>query len=103
MSYRSDAKPAGSTIPDHEAIETIALSRRSGHFGNYIAVSESNGRVELLDAAGRPRMTVFISMKATGWSLNYAGLTFSARNLLDAARLAVEYRDQLASLRRARW
>ena len=84
----------GAVITDHEAIETITLCRCSGTLGLYTKLTDDRAKVELLDTKGDVRDCFIVRHTAHGWRVSWCHYTFEASELIDAARNAMQFRDE---------
>lgn len=77
-------------IAAHECIEAIALSRKSGRLGTFTDLDRRGiARIQLNDGT-----TVLVRSTAIGWAVSFMGITFEESDLLDAARSAMQFRDE---------
>ncbi|MCO5066883.1 MAG: hypothetical protein M9924_21175 [Rhizobiaceae bacterium] len=80
-------------ISDAEVLEAIIRAKHSGKNGRYVDFESGIARVDLLDGNDNARVTVFVRETADRWTVTYYGLTWSASQLGDALRRALDWRQ----------
>lgn len=78
-------------ISDAEALEAIIRTKRSGKNGRYVPLKNEIARVDLIDANGMARITMFVREASDQWTVTCYGLTWSASQLGDALRNALDW------------